>query len=428
MKIEKKELEKSQVELTIELSIEEIEPQLKKAAQKLSSQHKIPGFRPGNAPYDLIKSKFGEMTIYQEALDFIISASFYKAVLQEKLETVGQPKIDIEKLAPGNPVVYKAIVSLLPKIKLGEWKNISVPKKEVKTLKEDIDKTLLQLQNMNVKENPSDQPAKDGNKVEVDFEVLIDKVVIEGGKSQKYPVVIGAKQMIPGFEEQLIGLKIDDKKEFELKFPEKYFQKNLANRLATFKIKVIGIYERELPQLNDDFAKGLGFDSLEKLQKQLEDNINKDKEDKENQRIEIEAIKEIIKISEISDIPENLVDNEIHKMIHELEHNINQQGMDMAGYLKSINKTHNDLHKDFHEQAIDRVKSALVLRQIAQEEKISATDKEIEEEIRKQEEFYKMTKNQAALKNLKNPLSKNYIANLLVNNKIAQLIKDTIIK
>ena len=115
-------------------------------------------------------------------------------------------------------------------------------------------------------------------------------------------------------------------------------------------------------------------------------------------------------------------------MIHELEHNINQQGMDMAGYLKSINKTHNDLHKDFHEQAIDRVKSALVLRQIAQEEKISATDKEIEEEIRKQEEFYKMTKNQAALKNLKNPLSKNYIANLLVNNKIAQLIKDTIIK
>lgn len=428
MKIEKKELEKSQLELTIELEEKEIEPQLKKAAQKLSAQQKIPGFRPGNAPYDLVKSKFGEMTIYQEALDFIINESFYKAVTQEKLETIGQPKIDIEKLAPGNPVVYKAVVSLLPKITLGQWKTISIPKKEAKASKEDLAKTIAQLQNMNVKETPSDKPAKDGDKVEVDFEVFMDKVLIEGGKSQKYPVVIGAKQMIPGFEEHLIGLKVGDAKEFELRFPEKYFQKNLANRDATFKIKVSGIYERELPKLDDEFAKGLGFETLEKLNQQLEDNINKDKEDKENQRVEIEAIKEIIKISEIAELPENLIDNEIHKMIHELEHNINHQGMDMAGYLKSINKTHNDLHNDFREQAIERVKSALVLRQIAQDEKIDATSSEIEDEIKKQEEFYKMTKNEEALKNLKNPMSKNYIANLIINNKIIKLIKDSIIK
>ncbi|MDD5749719.1 MAG: trigger factor [Patescibacteria group bacterium] len=428
MQITKKELEKSQIELAIELSEEEVRPQLEKAAQALSAQQKIPGFRPGKVPYDLAKNKFGEMTIYQAALDAIINDSFYKAIIRENLETVGQPKIDVEKIAPGNPIIYKATVSILPKVVLGQWTQIQIQKNKVEVKEEDLAKTITQLQSMRAEEKLVDRAAKNGDKVEVDFEVLINKAVIEGGKSQKYPLIIGEKQMIPGFEEQLIGLKAGDKKEFELKFPEKYFQKNLANRLATFKVTLAAVYQRNLAEANDDFAKKLGFDNLAKLKEQLQENIKQDKENKENQRLETEIIKELIKICQIGELPENLIDNEIHKMIHELEHNISRQGMDMAGYLKSLNKTHDDLHQDFRAQAIERVQAALIFKQIAKEEKIQASESEVMAEIKKQEDFYRQINNAQALQNIQNPLYKNQVASSLINSRIITRLKQDIIK
>ena len=428
MQIDKKDLEKSQIELTIELSEEELKPHLEKAAQLISSQQKIAGFRPGKVPYELAKNKFGEMALYQAAVDFIINDSFYKAIVRENIESVGQPKIDVEKMAPGNPFVYKAVVSIVPKVTLGQWTTLKIKKKEVKIETEEIEKTLNQLQNMKAQEKLVERAAKNGDKVEVDFEVFINKAIIEGGKSSKYPLIIGEKQMIPGFEEQVLGLKAGDKKEFELKFPEKYFQKNLANRLATFKIKVVSVYQRSLPEINDDLAKGLGFENLTKLKEQLQDNIRQDKEAKENQRLETEIIKEIIKISQIAELPENLIDNEIHKMIHELEHNIRQQGMDMAGYLKSLNKTHDDLHHDFRAQAIERVQAALIFKQIAKEEKIKIEEKEINEELKKQEDFYKSTNNSQALKNIQNPLYKNHVISSLVNSRIMEMLKKNILQ
>lgn len=426
MQITKKDLEKNQVELTIEVSEEEIKPHLEKAAQKISAKQKLPGFRPGKAPLEMIKNKFGEMTLLQEALDFIISDSFYKAITREKLETVGQPQINIEKMAPNNPIVYKAIVSLLPKVALGDWQKSEIKRKEAKASQEDIDKTLEQISSMNVKENLINRAAKKGDKVEVDFEVLIDKVIIEGGKNHKYPVIIGENRMIPGFEEKLIGLKAKDKKEFELKFPDNYFAKHLAGKLATFKVEVIGVYERELPKLDDGFAKTIGFESLNKLKEQLEQNITQDKEAKENQRVEGEAIAAIVKASTIEDIPDNLIDSEVHKMSHELEHSIMQQGMDMAGYLKSINKTQEDLKKDFRPQALERIKAALVLRQLAQEEKLSIDDKEIDEELNKQKQMYQ--DNPEALKNIEAPNYRQYLANMLTNQKVIKFITDKIVK
>ncbi|MBT6691689.1 trigger factor [Candidatus Parcubacteria bacterium] len=426
MQITKKDLGKGEVELTIEVSLEELKPHLENAAISLSKKHKVPGFRPGKAPLDLIKNKFGDMALYQEALDAAISDSFYKAVTREKLQTVGQPKINVDKMAPDNPLIYKAVVALLPKVTLGEWQKISVTKKEVKAEDSDINKTLEQLQTMNVKETVAERVAKKGDKVELDFEVYLDKVIIEGGKNPKYPIVIGESKMIPGFEEHIIGLKTGDKKEFELKFPAKYFQNNLAGKLATFKIKVLQVFDRELPKIDDGFAKGVGFEDLAKLKKQLVDNITQDKQSREKQRVESESIQEIVKTSEFSDLPELLIDNEIHKMIHELEHNITSQGMDMAGYLKSINKTHDDLHKDFRVQATERVKAALVLRQLATEEKITADDKEVEAEIAKQKETYK--DNKQALQNIENTGHKQHMANMITNQKIIELIAKTVIK
>ncbi|MBU1202565.1 trigger factor [Patescibacteria group bacterium] len=426
MQITKKDLEKNQVELTIEVSVEEIKPHLEKAAQKISAQHKLPGFRPGKAPLEMVKNKFGEMMLLQEALDFVISDSYFKAITREKLEAVGQPQINVEKMAPNNPIVYKAIVSLLPKVTLGEWQKEEVKRQEAKATQEDIDKTLEQLATMNVKETVADRISKKGDKVEVDFEVLIDKVVIEGGKNHKYPVVLGENKMIPGFEDHLVGLKAKDKKEFELKFPDKYFEKNLAGKLATFKVEVVAVYEREMPKLDDTFAKTIGFESLTKLKEQLEQNITQDKELKERQRLEGELISALVKSATIGDVPENLIENEIHKMSHELEHNIRSQGMDMAGYLKSINKTQEDLKKDFKPQALERIKAALVLRQLSIEEKLKVEEKEIDQEIAKQKETYKG--NQEATKNIEATNYRQYLANMMTNQKVIDFITDKIVK
>lgn len=426
MKVDKKDLEKNQIELTIEVSLDEMKPHLEKAAAKISQNTKLPGFRPGKAPYDLVKNKFGEMTIYQEALDMIVSQTYYQAVTENKLESVGQPKINIEKIAPGNPLVYKAIVSLIPKVELGDWKSLSIQRKKIEASQEDVNKTLEQLQNMQVKENLVDRAAKKDDKVEVDFEVLINKAVIEGGKNPKYPLVLGQGRMIPGFEDQIIAMKAGESKEFELKFPDKYFQEALAGKLATFKVKLLNVYERELPKLDDEFAKKVGFENIEKLKKQLSDNIKQDKEDKEKQRVEGEAIEAIVKQATIGDIPENLVANEVHKMSHELEHSISHQGMDMAGYLKSINKTHEDLKNDFRPQATQRIKAALVMRQIAQEEKIKVEESEIDAEISKQKEAYK--NNPEAVKNIEHPGFRQHLENMLTNQKVLALIEKNIIK
>jgi len=426
MQVTRKDLEKNQVELNIEVSEEEIKPHLEKAAQRLTTKTKVPGFRPGKAPYELVKNQFGEMAIWQEATESVVSEAYYKAVTKEELKTVGQPEIKIEKMAPGNPLVFKAIVSLLPKVTLGEWQKLSIKKKDVSASEEDIKKTMDQLVQMNVKETIADRAAKKGDKVELDFEVLINNAVIEGGKNPRYPVVLGEGRMIPGFEDQIVGMKVNEDKKFDLKFPEKYFQKNLAGKEATFKVKALAVYQREMPKLDDEFAKVLGFDTLEKLKNQIKENISQDKQAKETQRLESEAILEIIKSSTIEDLPESLIHNEIHKMIHEMEHNITSQGMDMAGYLKSLNKTQEDLHKDFRPQAIDRVKAALVLRQISIEEKIGVDENEVEAELNKQKTMYK--DNKEAIKNISLPAYKQHLINLMINQKVVKFISDKIVK
>jgi trigger factor len=426
MQITKKELAKNQIELAIEVSVEELKPHLTKAAQRLALKNKIPGFRPGKAPLALIKSKFGDMAIHQEALDSIITETFYQAVTQEKLETVGQPNIAVEKMAPDNPLVYKATVSLLPQVILGDWRKLAFKKNTTEATEEDIKKTLEQLQNMNVKETIADRASAKGDKVEIDFEVYLDKVIVEGGKNHKYPVILGDSQMIPGFEAKLTGRKANEELAFELKFPEKYFQKNLAGKLANFKVKIIAVYDRLVPELDDDFAKTIGLADLVTLRKQLRTNISLDKATKEKQRLESEALKEIVKLSKIEDIPEILIDNEVHKMIHEFEHSLNQQGMDLPGYLKSLNKTSEDLRKDLRVQATERVKTALIMRQIAMVEKIKVEDKDIEAEIKKQVDLYK--NNKEALKNIQAPVYRNYVANFLTNQKIIKLITEAVIK
>jgi len=424
MKVERKELGKKLVELTVELANSEITGQLQKAAERISQKNKIEGFRPGKAPYDIIKARFGEMAIYQEALQDILQDSFWKAVQQEKLTTVGQPEINVTKMAPDNDFVYSAKVALLPDVTLGQWTDIKVDEPEVMVVDEDVEKVIKDFSSMQAVETAVDRPAKENDKVEVDFEVYVDKVMLEGGSGKSYPLVIGSQAMIPGFEDQLIGLKAGEKKKFKLKFPDKYFQNHLSGKEAEFSVEVKSVLDRQMPKIDDDWAKKLGAPDLAGLKNQLLDNLKAERQQKATMDWERQAIEAIVAKSQFSDLPDVLVDSEVEKMKHELRHGIENQGMKWDKYLENLKKSEQQLIAEFRPQANERIKAALVLRKLAEENKLTAEPGEVDEEIKKQEELY--GSNPQAMQNIHNPGYRQHLENVIINRKVVKTIKERI--
>lgn len=427
MKTEVKKIERGQAELTVELTVEEYQPFLEQAAKKISENLKIPGFRPGKAGFGIVKQKVGEAEIWQEALEPAVQKTFIKALDEQKLITVGSPNIDVVKLAPENPVIYKATVSLLPEVELGDYSKIEIKSKPVEVKNEEVKKALTNLQKMRAKESLVDRAAKKGDKIDFDFETFMDKVPIENGKNEKFQLVIGEGNFIPGFEDNLVGLKKDDAKEFDLEFPKNYHQKNLAGRLADFKVKINAVYQMELPELNDEFAKNLGpFKSIKDLEDKIKENISQDAKLKEDHRLEEEMLDKLIEQSKFSDIPDILVDSEAKKMIHELEHNLADQGLDFNDYLNHIKKTREELLLDFTPQAIKRIKSALIIRQVGEQEKIKPTEKDIDIEVEKSKAMYK--NNPEIEKQLNDLAYRGYLRNILSSQKVIDHLKSKMVK
>ena len=423
MKVEINKLPKNQIELTIEVTLFELQPFLINSSTTISKEMNIPGFRPGKAPYDMVKEKIGEQAIYEEALDQIIKKTYPQAVLDQKLETVGQPKISVLKLAPGNPIVYKAQVSLLPKIQIGEYKKITAKKKEVKIDSKEIDKAIANLQKMFGKEMLVERPAEQGDKVEIDFDVFMDKVPIDGGGSKQHPLIIGEEHFVPGFEDNLIGLTKEQVKEFKLNFPKDYHKKDLAGKLAEFKVKMRAVYKIELPALDDNFARQVGqFKSFEELRQKIEESIKKESTNKEEQRFELEILDEIIKKSKFEEIPDILIEAEKDKILTELEQDVKKQGMKFDDYLQSLKKSKEELKKEFLEPAEKRIKTALVLKHIAKEEKIKIEDKEIDQEIKKTLEMYQ--NNSEIKKQIELSEYRYYLANVLTSQKTMDFLKN----
>ena len=424
---EVKKLDRGKVELTIELSPNEYQPFLEQAAKKISNTTKIPGFRPGKASYELIKQKVGEVEIWQQALELAVQKTFLKALTERNLITVGSPKIDIIKLAPGNPIIYKATISLLPQVKLGDYSNIKIEKKPVVIKEDRIKMAMGNLQKMRAKENLVDRKTQKGDKVEINFETFLDKVPIDHGKNEKFNLVIGEGTFIPGFEEQLIGLGKGEEKKFQLKFPENYHQKNLAGRLADFKVKMNAVYNLDLPHLDDEFAKSLGkFKTIKEVEEQINQNIKEEAQIKESQRLEEELIDKIIAQSKFDDIPDLLIDSETKKMMDELEHSLGHQGLKLEDYLTHLKKKREDLLLDFVPLAIKRVKSALVIRKVGEENNIKTTDLEIEEEIQKTLAAYE--DGHEMEQQIKSQAYRDYIRNILTARKAIDHLKSVIIK
>lgn len=425
MNIEIKNLPKSRIEINFELAAEEFEPFVEKAAATLSQNVKIEGFRPGKAPRDLVEKKVGQSALYEEAAELAVRKTYVAAVLEKNLNVIGRPEIQILKLAPKNPFNYKAVAAVLPEIKLPDYKTIAAETKSrakpAEVPEKEINEALEYLRKSRAKNSAADREAKTGDFCEVDFEARHGGVKIEKGESKNHPLVIGDKEFVPGFEENLVGMKSGEEKTFSVKTPDDYFKKEYAGKVLDFKVKMNAVFERILPEMDDEFAKGLGkFENLEALKKSVKEGLLAEKEKKEKDRLRMEILEKIAEKTEM-ELPDILVESEKEKMAHELEHSVERFGLNLETYLAQIKKTADDLKKDWQKDAEKRAKAALILREIAAKEKLAPTEEEIAEKINETVKYYQSA--EEAAKKIDSAAVRDYIAGQLKNEKVFEFLE-----
>lgn len=422
-----KKLPKSQIEFTITVTPDEYEADLKAAASRISERNTIKGFRPGKASYEIVQQNFGDIRILEEALQTIVQKNFFKAVSEEKLDTIGMPEIAIEKMAPRNEVVFKATVALMPTLKLPDITKIKVEKKNVEVEEKQVKEVLEGLTKLQPKEILKDGEATKKDKVIVDMEMFLDKVAVEGGQAKNHQIYLSEVHYIPGLEEKLLGGKKGETKEFTLKFPEKHYKKDLAGKDVDFKVKIHDVYELQYPELNDDFAKSLGQENVEKLREILHHNLTHEAEKKENQRCEQEIFEKIIDETKFDEIPDVIITAEKQKMFYELKADLERHNVEMEDYLKNIKKTEEDLLKDFEEGGLKRAKAALVSRQIAIDNNIKVSEEELNKEMDLIKQMYQGEDLDKVNENLKRPEVQDTIATTIQNRKVVAYLKEKVL-
>ncbi|MDP3971021.1 MAG: trigger factor [bacterium] len=422
MNIEKEIENKTTIKLTVSLLEEEMKPYLDKATQRISKDVKIDGFRPGKAPYDVLKKKVGEMEIYQEAANDAIQDSLPKAAKREELEFIGQPEVSVEKLAPGNGLTYSATFALVPEVDLKDYKSINVKREEVKVDEEKMKRTLQDLRKMQSTPKPVDRAAKMGDQVVASFRVSLAGVPVEGGQGTDVPVSIGENQFIPGFEDNVVGMKKTEKKQFKLTFPKEYNTKHLAGKECDFDVEVKEVNEVILPELNDEFATKLNFKSLKELEEQVRGNIQREIEQEAEQKYENAVVEAVITQAEFDPIPQIMVKGEMDRMFEELQQDIQGQGGKIDDYLEHIKKTKEELLESWKEQAEKRVKGALVLKAVGEKDEIKVAEADIDAEIAKYSEAYKDAPEQKA--QIDSFEFRSYARTMLKNQQVVQRMKD----
>ena len=424
MQVTKKELPKSQLELIVELSLEEFSSYIPKAVEKVSSEVKIEGFRPGKAPYEILKQKLGEMTILEEAANLAIRKTIDEAIEKNTAgqQPIGQPQVNITKLAPENPLEYKIIISLIPEIALGDYKNLKLKPEEAKVEDKEVEKALEDLRDMRAQEAVVERAIEKGDKVVVDIKLSLDKVPVENGQHKDLTVLMGKEYFVPGFDDKLQGAKKGEELKFNLPYPDNHHQKNLAGKMVEFEVKVKDVYSRTLPELNDEFASFFRLKDLKELKANIKENILHERKHNIDLKNESEMISKIIEGVKFGDLPEILLESESRNIMNELETSITRQGGKFEDYLQNLKKTREELRADLLPNAVKRVKSALVIREIAIIEKISATEEDIKNKIEEVKKQY--AGNEEVLKVLDEPGYSSYLSNILTNEKVLAKLKE----
>ena len=404
----KVEKTKNANEVKLELTIEaqKFDEAIKKVYFQSAKYFNIPGFRKGKAPMNIVEKYYGKEIFYEDAFNEVVPAELEEALKENNIEVVSKADIDVKQIEKGKDLIFTAIFQTKPEAELGKYKGIEIPKIEYTVSDEDINHELGHMQEHNSRLiSVEDRPVEKGDIAVIDFEGFVDGVAFEGGKAENHELEIGSNTFIPGFEDQIIGMKIDEEKDINVKFPDEYFSKDLAGKDATFKVKLHEIKKKELPELDDEFAKDVSeFDTLEELKKSIKDKIEKDNEQKQKYETEdavIKAVCENIKV----DIPSGMIESETEDMLKNIETRLSYQGLKLDQYLQIMGKTAEEVKKEYEPQAIEAVKSRLMLEAVVKAEKIEATEDEIVEKVKEMAKNYGKSDEEL----LKNENLRNYI-------------------
>ena len=391
MSLQVERLEKNMAKLTIEVPAEELEKALQNAYLKNRKQISVPGFRKGKVPRQMIEKMYGPEIFYDDAANALIPDAYAAAVDECELELVSRPAISIEKIAKGEPFVFTAEVAVKPEVTLGQYKGIEVEKEDTSATEEEIQAALNKEQESNCRTiTVEDRAVQDGDMTVIDFEGFADGTAFEGGKGTDYPLTIGSGAFIPGFEEQLIGAEIGKEVEVNVTFPEEYHAKDLAGKPAVFKCTVKEIKVKELPELDDEFAKDVSeFDTLEEYKADLKKKLEGKKAEEAKGRKEDAVIEKIIEGASM-EIPDAMVETQAEQLVDDFAQRLQMQGMSMDQYMQYTGAGMEAMIERMKPQAVKRIQSRLVLEAVAAAEQIEIGEDEIEEEIGRMAEAYKM--------------------------------------
>ena len=421
-KVEKTE-NANEVKLEITVEAAKFDEAMKKVYFKSAKYFNIPGFRKGKAPMNIVEKYYGKEIFYEDAFNDVAQEALEEAVKENKIEVVSRPDIDVTQIGKGQDLIFTAVFQVKPEAELGKYKGIEVKKIEYNVTDEDINHELSHMQEHNARLiNIEDRPVEKGDITVIDFEGFVDGKAFEGGKAENHELEIGSNTFIPGFEDQIIGMKIDEEKDINVKFPDEYFSKDLAGKDATFKVKLHEIKKKELPELDDEFAKDTSeFDTLEELKKSIKDRMEKENEQKQKYETEEEVIKAVCDNIKV-DIPSGMIETETENMLKDIENRLSYQGLKLDQYLKMLGKTKEEMQKEYEPQAIEAIKSRLMLEAVIKAEKIEATDDEIEEKMKEMAKNYGRENDEEFMKNenvanyIKEGIKSEKAINFLVEN------------
>lgn len=429
MKVTVENGENQQVMLTIEVEAAEVNKAVEQACKRLANRVSIPGFRKGKAPRMIVERHVGKDAVLQEAFDIVAPKALSKAFDEQKIDPVTRPSVDIETLEEGKDLVFKATVTPRPEVKLGDYKGLNVPKNEVNITDEDVEKQLKTFQDRQGKlvDAPEGAEVKDGDFTTLDFKGFVDGEAFDGGEGKDYPLQIGSNSFIPGFEDQLVGAKIGEERDVNVKFPEEYHAKELAGKDATFKCTIRSIKTKELPAIDDELAKKVSkFETLDELKADIRKNLEENAErtaENDQKSAAIEMATNNITV----DIPAVMIDNRVTAMIQEMAMRLEQQGMKLEQYLQYAGTDIAKLREQYRETAEKNVKTDLMLEEVAKAEDIKVEAKDLDEEVAAMAAAYGATPQQVQ-KIIKEQGRIGDLAASVLRKKTAQFIIDNIAK
>ena len=424
MSVSVEKLEKSMAKLTIEVAAENFDKAIDKVYKKQKSKISIPGFRKGKAPRHMIERMYGKEIFFEDAANEVINEEYPKAVDECGEDVVSNPDIDVTQIEAGKPFVFTATVALKPEVKLGKYKGVEVEKMDVEVTEDEVNAEIDQERNRNARTiEVTDRAVQKDDIVTLDFEGFVDDVAFDGGKGTDYPLTIGSGAFIPGFEDQLIGFEIGKEGEVKVTFPEDYQAEELAGKDAVFKCTVKAIKAKELPELNDEFASDVSeFETVAEYKDGVKKKLAERKENEAKAKREDEAVKAVIDDAEM-ELPEKMIETQQRQIVNDFAQRLQYQGMNMQQYMQYTGNTVDQLMEQVKPQAIERIQSRLVLEAVAAAENLTASDEEVEEELKKMAEQYKMEiekikelMGERELKSMKDDLAVQKAAKFLVDN------------